>query len=43
MRRCKELYINPFWAGVGATIVTEVVVLVVAVCISIYKDNNKKK
>lgn len=37
------MYINPFWAGVGATIVTEVVILVVAVCISIYKDNNKKK
>ena len=36
------MYINPFWVGVGTTIIVEVVILIVAVGISIYKDNKKK-
>lgn len=35
------MYIDPFWAGVGATIVTEVLILIVTVGIGIHNDKKK--
>lgn len=31
------MYINPFWAGVGATIVAEIVVLIVAAVVTVVR------
>lgn len=35
------MYINPFWAGVAATILTEIIVVFVAAVAAAFKKINK--
>lgn len=37
------MYIPEFWAGVGATILVEVALLVIALIVSFTKDKNKRR
>lgn len=35
------MYVNPFVAGIICTVLVEAVIIVVAACISVWKDKNK--
>lgn len=37
------MYIDPFWAGVVATVALEAVVVILAAVIAVYKDSKKNK
>lgn len=35
------MYVNPFWVGVAATVLVELIALAVAIGVSMYNDSKK--